>query len=746
MAHNLLRKVRTQRPNTLVGLDHANPYAEGLLLKHLYNVFAPEVPDLTGHVATGVLNGAATWDVLVDPGLVLHFDQSNDYIDCGNNSYVDITSDTMSIRTRVSLEGFGTDIMDFCSKGQPWETSTGYCLYRYSDNQLYFDVYTSGSVKQCTHTTTINDGDFHWVEAIYDGSDIWIIVDGVAGTKVSCTGNIVSASQSLQIGRRYSSANYFAGHMDTFELYSVALSSDACASLRENPHQLLEKEVFHFITPTASGVTGSGALASEVGTVSGTGTRTANASGALAASVAIMAGTAEREVVGSGALVSEVATITGEGSLGITGTGALTAELASISGAAERAIIGTGALDSEVALIAGTASAGITGTGALNSEVATIAGTAVRTSVGTGALASEVATISGKCFTGYAAEVLSDNPVAYWRLGETSGTNAVEEINGNDGTYANGVTLGSASLLVDDPDPSIDLDGVDDRITVSNDSVFQITGDLSLEAIVQVSDDTKYHCAIQKDDGVNRCYGLYAGQITTGYPYVTLFIGNTPIVAYASTNIADGNPHHIVGTYDGSNLKIYIDGVVDGTTPTTGAIDNDNAIVTLGDYDGTNTGFRLAGGLDECAIYDSALTSTQITDHFNASGITGDTNGTGALASEVATISGTGVRTVNGTGALSSELATIVGSGTANITGTGALVSEVALIAGTATRTITGTGTLASDLATIVGTAPTPVTIDGSATATITTSNGTLCLYGDGSEYFTLEDRVLTTY
>jgi len=51
----------------------------------------------------------------------------------------------------------------------------------------------------------------------------------------------------------------------------------------------------------------------------------------------------------------------------------------------------------------------------------------------------------------YRAGVLADNPVGYWRLGETGGTTAADQTANNDsGTYLNGITLGAAGALVGD--------------------------------------------------------------------------------------------------------------------------------------------------------------------------------------------------------------------------------------------------------------------------------------------------------
>ena len=55
----------------------------------------------------------------------------------------------------------------------------------------------------------------------------------------------------------------------------------------------------------------------------------------------------------------------------------------------------------------------------------------------------------------YVDEVRADNPTAYWRLGEASGTTAQEDDNLYDGTYQNTPTLGVAGALVTDADTAV---------------------------------------------------------------------------------------------------------------------------------------------------------------------------------------------------------------------------------------------------------------------------------------------------
>ena len=59
----------------------------------------------------------------------------------------------------------------------------------------------------------------------------------------------------------------------------------------------------------------------------------------------------------------------------------------------------------------------------------------------------------------YREAVLATSPVAYWRLGEASGTVARDEMGLHHGTYVGGPTLGVPRLLAGDPDTAVTFPG-----------------------------------------------------------------------------------------------------------------------------------------------------------------------------------------------------------------------------------------------------------------------------------------------
>ena len=83
----------------------------------------------------------------------------------------------------------------------------------------------------------------------------------------------------------------------------------------------------------------------------------------------------------------------------------------------------------------------------------------------------------------YAQRVLGDSPVSYWRLDESSGTTAADQLGLNPGTYSGGYTLGVPGAIAGDS--AVAFNGSTGTVTVPNSSSLQ-TGDVfSLEAWIK---------------------------------------------------------------------------------------------------------------------------------------------------------------------------------------------------------------------------------------------------------------------
>jgi len=105
--------------------------------------------------------------------------------------------------------------------------------------------------------------------------------------------------------------------------------------------------------------------------------------------------------------------------------------------------------------------------------------------------------------------------------------------------------------------------------------------------------------------------------------------------AQSSGSVADGNWKHVVGVRESGSIKLYLNGsLVSTQTDSTGNIDStDNLIIGAGTNASSGAiGNFFDGIIDEVAIWNTALTSTQVSEIYNATG----TN----LTKDLTTVSG----------------------------------------------------------------------------------------------------------
>lgn len=82
------------------------------------------------------------------------------------------------------------------------------------------------------------------------------------------------------------------------------------------------------------------------------------------------------------------------------------------------------------------------------------------------------------------------------------------------------------------------------------------------------------------------------------------------------SRVLDTDWHHVVTTYDGSNMKIYLDGVRRTTLANTGNLQTTGSDVFIGKQNSINP---FKGQIDEMLVYDRALNQTEILQIFGAS-------------------------------------------------------------------------------------------------------------------------------
>jgi len=91
-------------------------------------------------------------------------------------------------------------------------------------------------------------------------------------------------------------------------------------------------------------------------------------------------------------------------------------------------------------------------------------------------------------------------------------------------------------------------------------------------------------------------------------------------VIRASTSVTDGNWHLAVGVWDGSNLRLYLDGNSDATAVAwanaPAYATNNYPVIGYQSNSGVSGGNSFNGSIDECFLFNRALSATEISNYY----------------------------------------------------------------------------------------------------------------------------------
>lgn len=233
-------------------------------------------------------------------------------------------------------------------------------------------------------------------------------------------------------------------------------------------------------------------------------------------------------------------------------------------------------------------------------------------------------------------EVKADLPGRRWRLGEPSGATVAfdQSVVPINGTYVNGVTLGTAGAPIDDADTAATFDGVDDYVTFGSSPVI-VLFPYTLELWLKISDRTG-----QLGSWVffSQAPNPIAGSGSTPKGWVTgSDVGDPGKLVWDSitstVRVDDSAWHHVVLTAQSAaagQQTLYIDGVSQGTG-TASALRGNELLLGHPDYQSAAFSWHYwVGSLDEFAYYSYVITAARVLAHNSAGRTpwTGDTPGT----------------------------------------------------------------------------------------------------------------------
>jgi len=175
---------------------------------------------------TGSLQGNPKWQP--DGGRIggtLHFNGITDYVDCGNDPIFNI-EEQITISAWIKVNLFNKQWQAIITKGD-----TAWRLHRWNDDHSSLSWNCNGldglDNGKLRGYIPVDDGQWHHVAGVYDGTMMYLYVDGVLDNFGPATGLIDTNTEPVYIGENSERTNrHWNGWIDDLRVYNIALTRE----------------------------------------------------------------------------------------------------------------------------------------------------------------------------------------------------------------------------------------------------------------------------------------------------------------------------------------------------------------------------------------------------------------------------------------------------------------------------------------------------------------------------------------
>ena len=197
----------------------------------------------------------------------------------------------------------------------------------------------------------------------------------------------------------------------------------------------------------------------------------------------------------------------------------------------------------------------------------------------------------------------------------------------NDGTLVNGAgveatgptTRRDGQVILPVTDAYIDFDGTDDYANIPDSSLWDATGGISVSGWCYADSLGSYNVIVnQWSTAANSSSSWTLETVGSDWRFYMYDSGAATLKYASSTGTATtGAWKHIVGVFNGTTLKVYVNGVEGGTTATVTTANTSSFPLRIGRFYDTATGIW-NGKIANTMIWGSSLTAKEIKDIYIA--------------------------------------------------------------------------------------------------------------------------------
>ena len=195
----------------------------------------------------------------------------------------------------------------------------------------------------------------------------------------------------------------------------------------------------------------------------------------------------------------------------------------------------------------------------------------------------------------------------------------IKDISGN-GNHGNAVGLTTVSAVRGKLGQGLQFNGTGDYVSIGDPATLQLTNMGTVAVWVKPNNvDSGWHQIINHMNFItNRSgYALYYDRTLDGNKYNLDIANGSTLNRVTSTTSAQNNTwQHVVGTWDGSNLRIYVNGLQEGLPVSQTVNATSGYDFLMGTFHNFNDYF-FGGTMDDVRIYSRALSASEILNLYN---------------------------------------------------------------------------------------------------------------------------------